>query len=471
MSNFEASLVVNASASLQNWIEASQKVVYEKRHLSLQQIKELSGECLLLFEEGEKIAFCRSFLALCICAISSEENAVLEHEEFFLLLEKLLSLPKEPLIHCYQKVLLNLLHVEIKLFPEKNLPMQKIPSLAQKAEETILLGILGALSKDEHVTQQFLANAESFLDFFDKEGFFPKSIWTQEEEFVLEESYHLFALLFKLAHHASQSEVFQKMAEMMVKLQEEAAAGSFSFLHFYEALFSHLELKQNQKSSSETLSSFPFQKTLGFGSFFSSSYSLFCSVSGKNSSFACLKKGKVELVAIGPQRPPLGKMNEFGIFREMLCQERAFREVVCKSGKDEMLFEGFSKIAPFFTSSGKSSDKWIQIACRAKKEGALFLISQNSFEENSDLELALFFKADKAIVDQKYHLLPGSLDRYVGKATEVCFATGKDFLKVAIDSQEMMQIIPLAGQNHFWGANFLLATSLSLEPSLSIHFS
>jgi hypothetical protein len=71
-------------------------------------------------------------------------------------------------------------------------------------------------------------------------------------------------------------------------------------------------------------------------------------------------------------------------------------------------------------------------------------------------------KAEECLVDPGFSIRPLSLDRYSGSAAVVSFHTEGDCVVFEnLGGGAVMEIIPLAGGDNFWGADYLLAYPLS----------
>ncbi len=81
------------------------------------------------------------------------------------------------------------------------------------------------------------------------------------------------------------------------------------------------------------------------------------------------------------------------------------------------------------------------------------------------LSFSIYGKGDVCTVAKSHKLAPASLDRYEGPAQSV--QMGGVTIEVG-EQIEHMEVIPLAGDESFWGANFLI--SLKMGKSQSVQF-
>ena len=81
------------------------------------------------------------------------------------------------------------------------------------------------------------------------------------------------------------------------------------------------------------------------------------------------------------------------------------------------------------------------------------------------LSMVLFLKSPRLILGGKACVDRGSLERYEGKSLPIELQGAQDKIFIHPDPSLKMQVIPLAGGDHFWGADFIVAFPLSaLQP-------
>ena len=78
---------------------------------------------------------------------------------------------------------------------------------------------------------------------------------------------------------------------------------------------------------------------------------------------------------------------------------------------------------------------------------------------------SFFVKALRCrVASQQEFLYPRTLERYEGEVQTVAFEGQDHVLELrSLSCKGTMQVIPLAGGNNFWGADFLVAYLLSAE--------
>lgn len=477
----------HATLSAENW-EQDIRTKAKEKHLSIESFKTRIDRCFLLSTKSRKdyIFFCRSFLTLYLLKPSSIEGEK-NQDHLYPLVEKLLSAGDFDwqLGMAYRAFLLTLLgyNVDRVRFITSKLGVfyrdhggvlasNHIPHIIEGAECLLLLGALSILRNDTALLNQVILASHWHLKLFDENGFFPKSLWIKENEFSLSSFNYLHATLFKFSCQVSSFPAFSN-ALYSIKLKLNSIHQD-KVSYFYELFEDYLEgLLQGKRLHCnldlEALSN-EINKvgTLGFGAYSYNDTSLKCTVSGAGTSFASFRKSSIEVVSIGPHYNPLGQMQNFGIYRTPLLKELCFKEVQIKNEPNSFFFSGFARTIDPRNDVVSPGNTWLHVVCNVKEETVNFELERIDLDIAEELNIAFFVKADKAIVDMKYHLSPSSLNRYEGKVCDTLFKTGVDKLSLSTNAKGSMQIIPLAGEDHFWGATFLLALSIHPKEILNI---
>ena len=172
---------------------------------------------------------------------------------------------------------------------------------------------------------------------------------------------------------------------------------------------------------------------------------------GGSSGFGGIYKEKGKIITFGPCFFPLGISDHFGIFRtqdgfqDVLIQENPFR------------FSGWARAA----YHEKPTNLWTFIDFSLREQGGELKIKFNACGDFTPCAFVFFIEADRALVNGKHHLRPGTLDRYQEGSAPVVF--GENNLTIKPLFQSEMQLIPLSGSSHYWGAQFLLAFAITDE--------
>jgi hypothetical protein len=87
------------------------------------------------------------------------------------------------------------------------------------------------------------------------------------------------------------------------------------------------------------------------------------------------------------------------------------------------------------------------------------------------MAMAFYGRGEECRVEEKHKLKPRSLDRYRGPPGPVaCITQGRGVSISSMEGATSMEIIPLAGDDRFWRADFLLLFALDSTACLSFCF-
>jgi|GEM_PF-2041963 len=287
-------------------------------------------------------------------------------------------------------------------------------------------------------------------------------LWMQEETYdpalLMQISRSLFALIL----HSTPHEKIQKMYD---SLQESSAKNPLSavfalLVKNIVATPRSLSIQYNLDKRSEEENRY-----LGYVVHKDKSLSCYATVSGARTGFAGIAKGSAQIISIGPHTLPLGDMSHYGIYRTPLLQKTPFKDVSIQKTQNQTLFSGWTGIVDGEAEHPRQGPLWLHVHFQAK-DGAACIQTMWMGEENPAMYIALFVKGSKIIVDQKFHLHPSTLDRYQGSVAPLSIHGETTSLQVCAKASHSMQVIPLAGQGCFWGAEFLIAYALQKEETL-----
>ena len=169
------------------------------------------------------------------------------------------------------------------------------------------------------------------------------------------------------------------------------------------------------------------------------------------------------IINFGPQLIPLGECDGFGLAGkaqkvELQEDENHFSlSYQCRLSAPSGRETGLSHLK----DSGYSA-QWMEAALK----GDLHSISLNTLFKGVDPSKKLLFtffgKGKACFVAGSHKLNPGSLHRYQGPAQPLIFLGERGGVHIeALSGSSHMEVIPLAGDTSFWGADFLAAYILS----------
>lgn len=192
--------------------------------------------------------------------------------------------------------------------------------------------------------------------------------------------------------------------------------------------------------------------------------------SGCKSGLGTFLVGDAGVLNFGPQISPVGNCSGFGLAgrgEKIVIQQHEDQDLLsyrCRLAAPSSRETGFAHLK----DSGYSA-LWIFGELQLKTTEMLFKGRIEGCRSLNGLIFALFAKGKSCLVSGSHKLQPRSLDRYQGPL-ELLEFIGEDSSVCCDFSQgaDQMEVIPLAGDQSFWGADFLVAFRLTC-PMISLH--
>ncbi|MCB1082289.1 MAG: hypothetical protein KDK63_03995 [Chlamydiia bacterium] len=179
--------------------------------------------------------------------------------------------------------------------------------------------------------------------------------------------------------------------------------------------------------------------------------------SGNQTGLAALQKKEISIVSMGPHYAPLGVEGNYGVRRLSNGSQEGFKDLTIQSEEGRGKIEGWTRTS--CQSAEESIESYLYFQFLAEKEG-LSLTVRKSHDTKEELFFVFFVSAELATLEEDGALFPKTLKRFEGKAQKVVFEKNASRLEIAQKFEGEMQIIPLAGGNHFYSADFLIAYPL-----------
>jgi hypothetical protein len=198
---------------------------------------------------------------------------------------------------------------------------------------------------------------------------------------------------------------------------------------------------------------FAEEMTVGLMKFMTPQSSMACSLSGWNSGVFSYHKNYAAIVNAGPQLAPLDDLEKFGVNRTCSITSRNFNEITWEKTAFNFRMKGWTKIF--------AHPAWLQIEAHYEAQKLHLSCHLQEGQPSENLAMVFYARGDRLVIGGKETLQAGSLERYQGKSLplELQAENEKIFIEPLVEQE--MQIIPLAGGDHFWGAHFLIAFPLS----------
>ena len=151
-------------------------------------------------------------------------------------------------------------------------------------------------------------------------------------------------------------------------------------------------------------------------------------------------------------------MSLFGCHRTRFSDHNGYADVKIHETESGLFFNSWMRLPS--SNDQFLGHTWMNLEAVAEKKELFVNLKWVDYFEKPELSLLFFIKAEKAIVDKIFYLHPDTLDRYEGKAADLCFVNGVKSLSISTSLESSMKVIPLSGGQHFWGAKFLVAYNI-----------
>ena len=168
---------------------------------------------------------------------------------------------------------------------------------------------------------------------------------------------------------------------------------------------------------------------------------------GDHTGLGSIDFGSLAIVSMGPHYFPLGELSRFGIYREgpdFSDVEESFNRI-----------SGWSKLIAGDRSYG-SGATWIQFNAEKNQNEIKLKAAFENGKGEDPFAFVFFVKSEEIKVAEKKYL-KGSLASYQGITSSIELACGNEKVVLTPQFKGPIQIIPLAGGDYFWGADFLIA--------------
>lgn len=189
-----------------------------------------------------------------------------------------------------------------------------------------------------------------------------------------------------------------------------------------------------------------------------------CLGTGCKSGMGAFLQNDIGIINYGPQLHPLGVCDGFG-----LAGKASQLQMHYEPGAFSLSFKNRVS-APHPRPTGIRSlqdagfsGAWIHATHKySRTEGSELTCSFESLRDLSQMRFSFFCKAKACFVAKTHKLSPGSLDRYQGPTQPITLKGDNGSITLeASEGVSQLEVIPLAGDESFWGADFLLGFTLS----------
>lgn len=457
-----------------DWKEVVEQII-QKKEISHELFKQLVGQSSedSLTTNEQCLSFCRKLLILALIYRNSLVAYPKIEEDLAFLYVKLIRygcLKQQQLIYIYKMLIFFLLENEIEQADLQSISCSTqdrsvcLPHSLENVEFAIIAFLFGIFTGKKELIEKATAISLWQMKFLEDGQSFPEGLWTQAKDYSEASLSMAHTLLFYLTSQLHGKLDANHLVQESLKSFNSSAQieNSDSFYVFIFAFaLNYMEIQIQSKVEVDKVLKLEEEKSLGYGKYQLQDMQFHCAASGVGSGFATLHKNNISIVSMGPQLTSLAEMNSYGIYRAPLTRLTCFKDVSI----EQETFQGWTRMVA--EDAIKPGSSWIYIDLHQKNNRYHLKTRWVDFQKTPDVFLVFFVKALKVVVDKKYHLNPSTLDRYQGKKASVTFCHEKESLTLESLTDTFMQVIPLAGGDHFWGAKFLLAYAFPKNQELA----
>jgi len=350
----------------------------------------------------------------------------------------------------------------------------EIPHCRFHAELASLWVVLGTLLEDDRYINAAVKAAKWQLntlshDFFPFEGLF-----IQEEDASLVALLTWNYLLFSSISHLPDLAYFKVAADKQLTYLQSACENQFDEFPV-ESLFIETLIKNDSKTV-KTVQKYdlpsgildPHTNLVGLRS---SSFNVVCSHFGGRTGLGAIKTKDVSVLSYGPHHFPLADCRGFGIEGGAISTQKQVKPKLAADIKEFSLKRSVRIVSPptengshdLFRNSPHSGI-WADVHQSFSHDKLNLDTLFYGFNSLDSIAFSFFVKASGCYLENGISLKPNSFDRYWDKSQTVYLKGVKGELQINLLGPESeLQIIPLSGGKNFWGADFLLAYSLTKE--------
>lgn len=318
---------------------------------------------------------------------------------------------------------------------------REIPEQVELAQLGVLWMILGVRLKNEMLQRAGLKIAVWHVHLLDGQGRPHLSAWARASSFRPSHLSLWNHVLFAMAYRLTGENGFHRLSEV-------ARHQSWNPHTFPAAL---LVLVPSMMTPTVPNLYHPFAEeiTAGIMKFSNPDISFMAHLSGWNSGLFSFHKREVAIVNGGPQAGAYDDLSRFGVRRTWGIKHRPFQEITWEKTVYHCHLKGWTQLS--------SVPLWMELDARLQAGRLTLETIFQEKETEEPLALALFMKCNKIVLGGKHHLEAGTLERYEGKALTLELQGASERMMIEPDALATMKVIPLAGGDYFWGADFLVA--------------
>lgn len=340
-------------------------------------------------------------------------------------------------------------------------PWLSLPYTPQHFEFGIYLCMLAFITKRDDLKDNVLRIANWQLNTLDLDGKPLCGLFVRENEGSALQHVCLNYLLFRSAALLSEETPFAALAERSLQNIQSYAEKEDQpidvlwiliekWLDQYRVVSqAPLELSENIHDTSTAL--------VGYRS---PSQHVVCTLHGAHTGLGELHFGDIAIVNYGPQYLPLGECKGFGIEGNAL-SDHGIRRSTIESSRGAFILKGCTRMVDQPSSSlfgiGDFRGIWLEVVQEFKRPHFYLKTTFLGLDGWESVAFSFFINAKECNINSQT-IKQRTLHQYDGEAQTLILEGNEQELELRpLSFKGRMQVIPLAGGNVFWGADFLVS--------------
>ena len=333
----------------------------------------------------------------------------------------------------------------------------QIPDMAASVELGVVTLILGIMLDNRELKVHGCEIAQLISNLFHpKSGAF-LPLWIREREYNLSELLSNTYLLFHLASAVCASDLFSELAASLhgklTKIEaseaEEIPPLSILLAAVIEPSLVDVQGVEYTEGQSKLLNSLSMHVNR------SSDRLEVMTLTGIGTGLGGIIKGDQAILNFGPGEGHVGNTDTFGVYKQ------AWSDSLKKEGNT---IRGWTRLcSPVISEQSRGcltqlemSRDWMELKAVSKID-SIEIDVRFTLPEEKKRTFLFFIRSNKVSINENFDLLPDSLDRYDGDSCDLVAKGADSEMHIAFDGITQMEVIPLAGRNFYWGADFLIA--------------
>lgn len=350
-------------------------------------------------------------------------------------------------------------------------PWLSLPYTPHHFEFGIFLCLLALVTKREDLKESVLRLANWQLNTLDMAAKPLKGLFVREKDGKQLQHLCLSYLLFRGAAILKEETPFAAVAEVILKeiqdfVREKQDQVEERIDPLWPLIEKWFERYPIVSVGTLNLSEHIYDPSTALVGYRSLSQQVMCTLHGGHTGLGIVRQGDVEIVSYGPQYFPLAECQGFGIEGNAL-SDQGMRRSIIEWRRHSFCLKGCTRLVDRPSSLcelGEFRGIWLEVTQEFKRPHFYLKTSFLGLDGWEATAFSFFVKAACCkILGQS--LLPRTLERYEGEIQTISLEGRQPTVLElrALSFQGTMRVIPLAGGNNFWGADFLIAYFLNSD--------